>query len=95
MANKVEIDVIANDLASAALDFVKTKLAAIGGTSAMVATAAIAMGAAVVTSLLAAKDAAQAYDQQVKELILRTGGTAEETTKLLQIVHEAGISYET
>ena len=95
MANKVEIDVIANDLASAALDFVKMKLGAIGGTTAMVATASVAMGVAVVSSLMAAKDAAQAYDQQVKELMLRTGGAAEETSRLIQTVDDAGISYET
>ena len=95
MANKVEIDVIANDLASAALDMVKTKLAGIGGTAGMVATATLAMGAAVVTSLLAAAESAQKYDQQVKELMLRTGGTAEETSRLIQTVDDAGISYET
>ena len=93
--NTVSIDVVANDLASAALDMVKTKLAGIGGTAGMVATASLAMGAAVVTSLLAAAEAAQAYDQQVKELMLRTGGTAEETSRLIQTVDDAGISYET
>ena len=92
---KLEIDVIANDLASAALDLVKMKLGAIGGTTAMVATASIAMGVAVVGGLMAAKDAAQAYDQQVKELMLRTGGAAEETSRLIQTVDDAGISYET
>ena len=95
MANKVEIDVIANDLASAALDIVKTKLAGIGGTAGMVATATLAMGAAAVTALMAAADAAQKYDQQVKELMLRTGGTAEETSRLIQTVDDAGVSYET
>ena len=60
--NTVSIDVVANDLASAALDMVKTKLAGIGGTAGMVATATVAMGAAVVTSLMAAAEAAQAYD---------------------------------
>ena len=93
--NTVSIDVIANDLASAALDMVKTKLGAIGGTAGMVATATVALGAATVTALMAAADAAQKYDQQVKELMLRTGGTAEETSRLIQTVDDAGISYET
>jgi len=95
MANKIEIDVIANDLASAALDLVKNKLMGIGGTAGMVGVAAVTMGAAIVTGLSKAKDAAQAYDQQVKELMLRTGGTAEETSRLIQTVDDAGISYET
>jgi hypothetical protein len=95
MANKIEIDVVANDLASAALDLVKNKLMGIGGTAGMVGTAALTMGAAIVTGLNNAKNAAQAYDQQVKELMLRTGGTAEETSRLIQTVDDAGISYET
>lgn len=95
MANKIEIDVIANDLASAALDLVKNKLMGIGGTAGMVGVAAVTMGAAIVTGLNNAKDAAQAYDQQVKELMVRTGGTAEETSRLIQTVDDAGISYET
>ena len=95
MANKIEIDVVANDLASAALDLVKNKLMGIGGTAGMVGVAAVTMGAAIVTGLSKAKDAAQAYDQQVKELMLRTGGTAEETSRLIQTVDDAGISYET
>ena len=95
MANKIEIDVVANDLASAALDLVKNKLMGIGGTAGLVGMAAVTMGAAIVTGLSKAKDAAQAYDQQVKELMLRTGGTAEETSRLIQTVDDAGISYET
>ena len=95
MANKVEIDIVAQDLASAALDLVKNKLMGIGGTAGMVGTAALTMGAAIVTGLDNAKNAAQAYDQQVKELMLRTGGTAEETSRLIQTVDDAGISYET
>ena len=93
--NTVSIDVVANDLASAALDLVKNKLMGIGGTAGMVGTAALTMGAAIVTGLNNAKNAAQAYDQQVKELMLRTGGTAEETSRLIQTVDDAGISYET
>jgi len=88
--NTVSIDVVANDLASAALDLVKNKLMGIGGTAGMVGVAAVTMGAAIVTGLSKAKDAAQAYDQQVKELMLRTGGTAEETSRLIQTVDDAG-----
>lgn len=95
MAEKVEISVIANDLASAALDLIKNKLMAVGGTTAMVGTAALTAGAAVVVGLSKAKDAAQAYDQQVYELMLRTGGTAEETSRLIQVVDDAGVSYGT
>lgn len=95
MANKVEIDIIANNLADTALNTVKEKLKEIGGAAGFVGLAAITMGAAIVTGLSKAKDAAQAYDQQVKELMLRTGGTAEETSRLIQTVDDAGISYET
>ena len=95
MAERVEINVIANDLASAALDLVKNKLMSIGGTTALVGTAALTMGAAVVTGLAKATTAAQAYDQQVYELMLRTGGTAEQTSRLIQVVDDAGISYQT
>lgn len=93
MAEKVEISVIANDLASAALDLIKNKLMAVGGTTALVGTAALTAGAAVVVGLSKAKDAAQKYDQQVYELMLRTGGTAEETSRLIQVVDDAGVSY--
>jgi len=93
--NTVSIDVVANDLASHALDLVKGKLMEMGGKAALVGTAALTMGAAIVTGLSKAKDAAQAYDQQVKELMLRTGGTAEETSRLIQTVDDAGVSYET
>ncbi len=95
MANKVEIDIIAQDLASTALDMVRNKLMDMGGKAALVGTAALTMGAAIVTGLKKAADAAQAYDQQVKELMLRTGGTAEETSRLIQTVDDAGVSYET
>ena len=93
--NTVSIDVVANDLASAALDLVKNKLLGIGGTAGMVGVAAVTMGAAIVTGLSKAKDAAQTYDQQIKELMLRTGGTAEETSRLRQTLDDAGIGYET
>ena len=95
MANKVEIDIIANNLADSALQAVQNSLKGIGGTAGMVGLAAVTMGAAIVTGLSNATDAAQAYDQQVKELMLRTGGTAEETSRLIQTVDDAGISYET
>lgn len=95
MAEKVEINVIANDLASAALELVKNKLMDIGGTTALVGSAALMMGTAIVTGLNAAKDAAMEYDQQVYEMMLRTGGTAEETSRLIQVVDDAGVSYGT
>jgi hypothetical protein len=95
MAEKVEISVVANDLASGALNLIKDKLASIGGTTALVGTAAVTMGVAVVGALAASTDAAYAYDQQVKELMLRTGGTAEETSRLIQVVDDAGIEYGT
>jgi hypothetical protein len=95
MANKIEIDVIANDLASAALDLVKSKLNVLGSTAGMVAGVAVTMGAALVTGLSKAKDAAFAYDQQIYELMLRTGGTAEETSRLVQTLDDAGIEFGT
>ena len=95
MAEKIEIDVIANNLAGATLDLVKNKLMAVGGSTALVGTLALTAGAAVVVGLSKAKDAAQAYDQQVYNLMLRTGGTADETSRLIQVIDDTGIAYGT
>jgi hypothetical protein len=95
MANKIEIDVIANDLASAAIDLVKNKLASMGNTAGMVGAIAVTAGVAMATALFKAADAAQTYDQQVKELMLRTGGTADETSRLIQVIDDVGIEYGT
>ena len=95
MAEKIEIDVIANNLASTTLDLIKNKLMAVGGSTAMVGTLALTAGAAVVVGLSKAKDAAQAYDQQVYNLMLRTGGTADETSRLIQVIDDTGIAYST
>ena len=95
MANKVEIDIIANNLADSALQAVQQSLKNIGGTAGAVGLAAVTMGAAIVTAMTKAASAAQTYDQRIKELMLRTGGTAEETSRLVQTVDDAGISYET
>lgn len=95
MANKVEIDIIGKDLASAALDAVRSKLIGLGTSAGAVAAGVITVGAAVVTGLNKAKNVAQAYDQQVYQLMLNTGGTAEATSRLVQTVDDAGISYET
>ncbi len=40
-------------------------------------------------------DVAQAYDQQVRDMMLSTGGTADETSRLIQVVDDAGVSYGT
>jgi len=40
-------------------------------------------------------DVAQAYDQQVRDMMLSTGGTADETSRLIQVVDDAGVSYAT
>ncbi len=93
--NTVTIDIVGNDLAEKAFDAVKAKLKEIGGTAGMVGLTALTMGATIVSAMSKAAAAAQAYDQQVKELMLRTGGTAEETSRLIQTVDDAGISYET
>lgn len=95
MANKIEIDVVAKDLASAALDIVKDKLTQIGGKAGMVGVAALTMGAAIVTALGKAANMAQEYDQKVYDMMLTTRGTAEETSKLIQVVDDTGVSYET
>jgi len=95
MANKIEIDVVAKDLASAALDIVKEKLTSMGGKFGMVGAAAITMGAAIGTGLAKAVNMAQEYDQKVYDMMLTTRGTAEETSKLIQVVDDTGVSYET
>jgi hypothetical protein len=38
---------------------------------------------------------AQAYDQSVRDLMLSTGGSAEATSRLIQVVDDAGVSYDT
>jgi len=38
---------------------------------------------------------AQEYDQQVRDMMLSTGATAEETSKLIQVIDDAGVSYGT
>ena len=38
---------------------------------------------------------AQQYDQQVRDMMLSTGGTADETSRLIQVVDDAGVSYGT
>ncbi len=95
MANKIEIDVVAKDLASAALDIVKEKLTSMGGKFGMVGAAALTMGAAIVTGLAKAVNMAQEYDQKVYDMMLTTRGTAEETSKLIQVIDDTGVSYET
>ena len=40
-------------------------------------------------------DVAQEYNQSVKDMMLSTGGTAEETSKLIQVIDDVGISYGT
>ena len=40
-------------------------------------------------------DVAQAYDQQVRDMMLSTGGTADETSRLIQVVDDMGVSYGT
>lgn len=36
---------------------------------------------------------AQAYDQQIRDVMLSTGATAEESSRLVQVVDDAGVSY--
>jgi hypothetical protein len=38
---------------------------------------------------------AQEYDQSVRDLMLSTGGSAEATSRLIQVVDDAGVSYDT
>jgi len=40
-------------------------------------------------------DATQKYNQEVLDMMLTTKGTAEETSKLIQVVDDAGVSYDT
>ena len=94
-ANSVQIDIVAKDLASAALQAVQQSLMKIGGTAGAIGLAFVATGAAIATGMGKAISTAQQYDQQVKELMLSTGGTALATSKLIQTVDDAGVSYET
>lgn len=40
-------------------------------------------------------DEAQKYDQQIRDVMLSTGATAEESSRLVQVVDDAGVSYST
>jgi len=40
-------------------------------------------------------DEAQKYDQQIRDVMLSTGATAEESSRLVQVVDDAGVSYGT
>jgi hypothetical protein len=95
MANTVSIDIIAQDKASQAFDAVVTSLKNMGSTQGLVAAGALTMGAVVVGALNKAKDAAMAYNQQVKDFMLVTGGSAEQASRLIQVADDAAISYET
>ena len=89
MANKIEIDIVANDKTSGAIK-------GIGGSFTEL-NSAIMIGEKVLGYMAKAYEmtagAAQTYDQQVYELMLKTGGTADETSRLIQVLDDTGIEY--
>ena len=89
MANKIEIDIVANDKTSGAIK-------SIGGSFTEL-NSAIMIGEKVLGYMAKAYEmtvgAAQTYDQQVYELMLKTGGTADETSRLIQVLDDTGIEY--
>ena len=89
MAEQVEIDVIAKDMTSGAMNSVRGSLTELNS--------AIMIGEKVLGYLTKAYEktvgAAQTYDQQVYELMLKTGGTADETSRLIQVIDDTGIEY--
>lgn len=91
MAQKVEIEVVATDSASTKLSNIANVVtgisSAINIAQNMFGTMQRVMDATV--------NVAQDYNQQVRDMMLATGGTAEETSKLVQVIDDVGISYET
>jgi hypothetical protein len=83
------------DKASDALKAINQYLIETHGYAGLAATAVITAGAAVVAGLNAAKDAAQEYDQAVYQMSLTTGTSAQATSRLIQVMDDAGISQET
>ena len=91
MANKIDIEIGAIDSASGVLENIFSAIK--GGVSAFDLIAVSAMAAAnfVRDSTQEAFD----YDQQIKSLMITTGGTAEATSRLVQTLDDAGIGYDT
>jgi len=91
MANKIDIEIGAIDSASGVLGNVFQLIR--NGVNAfdLIATAALTAANFVRESTQEAFD----YDQQIKSLMITTGGTAEATSRLVQTLDDAGIGYDT
>ncbi len=61
-------------------------------TNAATVTAAIALAGQAWNKTVVA---AQAYDQKVYDMMLTTRGTAQETSKLIQVLDDTGVQYDT
>ena len=61
-------------------------------TNAAVITAAVSIATQSYDKLITQT---QKYNQEVLDMMISTGGTAEETSRLIQVVYDAGVSYDT
>jgi hypothetical protein len=91
----VSFDINAVDKASSVLYKIQDILTQTGGKAGMVAGAFIGMGVAVAGALSKAVSEAQDYDQQIKGLMVSTGASADQTSRMVQVLDDAGIEFNT
>lgn len=91
MANTISIDIEAVDMASGILGNVWNTVR--NGANAVDLVAAAFTAAAIYTKN--ARDEAFDYDQQIKQLMITTGGSADANSRLVQTLDDAGIGYDT
>lgn len=91
MAEKVTIEVEAIDSASSRLSNIATIITGIKSAIGIMQTVLAQLQKAYTQTVAVAQE----YDQQVRDMMLSTGATAEQTSKLIQVVDDAGVSYGT
>lgn len=91
MAQKVEIEVVATDSASTKLSNIANVVTGMNNAIGLVQTAGRAMNEVLKQTVNIAQD----YNQQVRDMMLTTGGTATESSKLIQVIDDLGVSYDT
>jgi hypothetical protein len=93
-ANQVEIEVIAKDLASQALNTVVNSLKGLGTTAGLMAAGFVTAGVAVGGALLKMGQEAVSYADDVRKVQQVTGDTAEESSRLIQVLDDLKVGTE-
>lgn len=94
MAESVQINVVAKDLASNVLELIKRTLMETNTVQGIVAAGAVTAGAAIVTALHKAGQESIAYADQVRKVEQISGLSADASSRLIQVTDDLKLSTE-